>query len=178
MCSTRQRLRHGHPAIQVAAVDRTVPQGHPWNRGSPDRADRSAHHVRGPAILERPAYAKFMVVPNYTYLKLKILVPKGIITVGTTYQCAFECDAECFQFAEALVRSERLRADPPSEDHEIPSPSERPTLSSPPRTLRMRSSSMMVVCSVSGRRSILNRKAHLSTSSKRTSMCLHGNPPT
>jgi hypothetical protein len=61
-----------------------------------------------------------MVVPNYTYLKLKILVLKGIITVGTTYQCTFECDAECFQFAEALVRSERLRADPPSEDHEIP----------------------------------------------------------
>jgi hypothetical protein len=24
------------------------------------------------AILGRPAYAKFMVVPNYTYLKLKI----------------------------------------------------------------------------------------------------------
>jgi hypothetical protein len=34
------------------------------------------------AILRRPAYAKFMVVPNYTYLKLKISCPKGIITVG------------------------------------------------------------------------------------------------
>jgi hypothetical protein len=36
-------------------------------------------------ILGRPAYAKFMVVPNYTYLKLKIPGPKGITTLGTTY---------------------------------------------------------------------------------------------
>jgi hypothetical protein len=40
------------------------------------------------AILERPTYAKFMALPNYTYLKLKIPGPKGIITVGTTYQRA------------------------------------------------------------------------------------------
>jgi hypothetical protein len=46
------------------------------------------------AILGRPVYAKFMAMPNYTYLKLKIPDPKGIITVGTTYQHAFECDAE------------------------------------------------------------------------------------
>jgi hypothetical protein len=31
-------------------------------------------------ILGRPAYAKFMAVPNYTYLKPKIPSPKGIIT--------------------------------------------------------------------------------------------------
>jgi hypothetical protein len=48
------------------------------------------------AILERPAYRKSMVMPNYTYLKLKIPEPKGIITVGPTYQRAYECDVECF----------------------------------------------------------------------------------
>jgi hypothetical protein len=48
------------------------------------------------AILGRPAYAKFMAVPNYTYLKLKIPRPKGIITIGPTYQRAYECNAECF----------------------------------------------------------------------------------
>jgi hypothetical protein len=68
------------------------------------------------AILGRLAYAKFMAMPNYTYLKLKIPGPKGIITIGTTYQLPFECDAECFQFAEALIRSERLHTEPPSED--------------------------------------------------------------
>jgi hypothetical protein len=37
------------------------------------------------AMLGRPCYAKFMVVPNYTYLKLKMPGPKGTITVGSTY---------------------------------------------------------------------------------------------
>jgi hypothetical protein len=63
-------------------------------------------------ILGRPAYVKFMVMPNYTYLKLKIPGPKGIITVGPTYQRAYECDAECCQFAEAIIWSERLCAEP------------------------------------------------------------------
>jgi hypothetical protein len=45
------------------------------------------------AILGRPAYAKFMAVPNYTYLKLKIPGSRGNITVGPTYQRAYECDA-------------------------------------------------------------------------------------
>jgi hypothetical protein len=47
-------------------------------------------------ILGRPAYTKFMAVQNYTYLKLKIPSPKGVITVGPTYQRAYECNAECF----------------------------------------------------------------------------------
>jgi hypothetical protein len=72
------------------------------------------------AILGRPAYAKFMDVPNYTYLKLKIPRPKGIITVGPTYQRAYECDAECFQFTEATIRSERLHVEPRFEDQDVP----------------------------------------------------------
>lgn len=35
------------------------------------------------AILGQPCYAKFMAVANYTYLKLKMPGPKGIITMGT-----------------------------------------------------------------------------------------------
>jgi hypothetical protein len=45
------------------------------------------------AILGRSAYAKFMAVPNYTYLKLKIPGPRGIFIVGPTYQRAYKCDA-------------------------------------------------------------------------------------
>ena len=37
------------------------------------------------AILGRPWYVKFMAVPNYTYLKLKILGLGGVITVGTSF---------------------------------------------------------------------------------------------
>jgi hypothetical protein len=84
------------------------------------------------AILGRPAYAKFMVVPNYTYLKLKIPGPKGIITVGSTYQSAYECDAECFQFAEATIRCERLHAEPHSEDQDVPESSKRAVCSFEP----------------------------------------------
>jgi hypothetical protein len=72
------------------------------------------------AILGRSAYTKFMVVPNYTYLKLKIPGSKGIITVGPTYQRAFECDTECFQFAEAIIQSERLRVEPRTKDQDVP----------------------------------------------------------
>jgi hypothetical protein len=70
------------------------------------------------AILGRPTYA--MVVPNHTYLKLKIPGPKGIIIVGPTYQRAYECDAECFQFAKATIRSERLHVEPRSKDQDVP----------------------------------------------------------
>jgi len=37
------------------------------------------------AILGRPCYAKFMAVPNYTYLKLKMLGPCGVITINTSF---------------------------------------------------------------------------------------------
>jgi hypothetical protein len=63
------------------------------------------------AVLGRPCYAKFMVVPNYTYLKLKMSGPKGTITVGSTYCHAYECDVECVEYAEAIAESEALIAD-------------------------------------------------------------------
>jgi hypothetical protein len=61
------------------------------------------------AVLGRPCYAKFMAVPNYTYLKLKMPGPKGTITVGSTYR--HECDMECVEYAEAIAESEALIAD-------------------------------------------------------------------
>jgi hypothetical protein len=48
------------------------------------------------AILGRPVYVRFMAVRNYTYLKLKMPGPKGVITIDTKFQYAYECDAECF----------------------------------------------------------------------------------
>jgi hypothetical protein len=63
------------------------------------------------AVLGRPCYAKFMVVPNYTYLKLKMSGPNGTITVGSTYRHAYECDVECVEYAEAIAESEALIPD-------------------------------------------------------------------
>jgi rhamnose utilization protein RhaD (predicted bifunctional aldolase and dehydrogenase) len=62
-------------------------------------------------VLGRPCYAKFMDVPNYTYLKLKMSGPNGVITVGSTYRHAYECDVECVEYAEALVEFEALITD-------------------------------------------------------------------
>ena len=60
------------------------------------------------AILGCPCYAKFMAVPNYTYLKLKMPGPNGVITVESTYEHAYDCDVECIEYAEALVEAETL----------------------------------------------------------------------
>jgi hypothetical protein len=72
------------------------------------------------AVLGRPCFAKFMAVPNYTYLKLKMSGPNGVITVGSTYRHVYECDVECVEYAEALVESEALIADLESLSKEVP----------------------------------------------------------
>jgi hypothetical protein len=46
------------------------------------------------AILGRPCYAKFMAIPNYTYLKLKMPGPRGVITLGVDLQQAHLCEQE------------------------------------------------------------------------------------
>jgi hypothetical protein len=48
---------------------------------------RGAHHT----ILGRPCYAKFMAVPNYTYLKMKMPGPKGVITWAHQLKFLFLC---------------------------------------------------------------------------------------
>jgi len=60
------------------------------------------------AILGRPCYAKFMVVPNNTYLKLKMLGLNGVITVGSTFSHAFTCDRKHFKLATAVINSSKL----------------------------------------------------------------------
>jgi hypothetical protein len=67
---------------------------------------RGAYH----AILGRPCYAKFMAVPNYTYLKMKMPGPNGVITMGSSIEHAFDCDVECVEHAETLALDEALVA--------------------------------------------------------------------
>jgi hypothetical protein len=59
-------------------------------------------------ILGCPCYAQFMVVPNYTYLKLKMSGMSKIITIGTSLQHAYECDIECYELTAATIASEKL----------------------------------------------------------------------
>jgi hypothetical protein len=49
-----------------------------------------------------------MAVPNYTYLKMKMPGPNGVITVGSSIEHAFDCDVECIEHTEALALDEAL----------------------------------------------------------------------
>ena len=49
-----------------------------------------------------------MAVPNYTYLKLKMPGPHRVITVGTSFQRAYECEVECCGHVTAIVASREL----------------------------------------------------------------------
>ncbi|XP_066391636.1 uncharacterized protein [Miscanthus floridulus] len=60
------------------------------------------------AILGWPCYAKFMAIPNYTYLKLKMLGPNGVITIGSTFLHAYRCDHEHYELATAVINSTEL----------------------------------------------------------------------
>jgi hypothetical protein len=61
-----------------------------------------------------------MAIPNYTYLKLKIPGPEGVITVDPTYHHAYECDVECVEYVKALVESEALIIDLENLVNEVP----------------------------------------------------------
>jgi hypothetical protein len=43
------------------------------------------------AIIGRPGLAKFMAIPHYSYMILKMLGPQGIITVCADFQGTAEC---------------------------------------------------------------------------------------
>jgi hypothetical protein len=52
------------------------------------------------AILKRPAFSRFMAVPHYTYLVLKMPGPKGIITVKGSFELSDQCDKEFHKMAQ------------------------------------------------------------------------------
>ncbi|XP_066324006.1 uncharacterized protein [Miscanthus floridulus] len=51
-----------------------------------------------------------MAIPNYTYLKLKMPGPRGVITIGTSFQRAYKCEVKCYGHATAIVASRELTA--------------------------------------------------------------------
>ncbi|XP_066365644.1 uncharacterized protein [Miscanthus floridulus] len=67
-------------------------------------------HRTNHAILGRPCYTKFMSIPNYSYLKLKMPGPPRVITIGTSFQCAYECEVECCEHAMVIFTSKELVA--------------------------------------------------------------------
>jgi hypothetical protein len=58
------------------------------------------------AVLGRPVLAKFVAVPHYTYLKMKLPSPRGVITIAGCYKKSIECARASSKLAEALVIAE------------------------------------------------------------------------
>jgi hypothetical protein len=50
-------------------------------------------------ILGRPALAKFMVMPHYVYLLLKILGKIGVLTLRGDLKKSYDCDQEVIKYA-------------------------------------------------------------------------------
>ena len=98
-------------AMPLGQIDLPITFGDPTNyRTETLTFEVVGFHGTYHAILGCPCYAKFMAIPNYTYLKLKMLGPCGVITIGTSFQCAYECKVECCGHAMAIVASEELAA--------------------------------------------------------------------
>ncbi|XP_066392307.1 uncharacterized protein [Miscanthus floridulus] len=78
------------------------------------------------AILGRPSLTKFMAVPHYTYLVLKMPTEKGVLTLRGNVFVAYTCEEESFKVAEATdlsIRMEETNLDAkktPTDHLEIP----------------------------------------------------------
>ncbi|XP_039818525.1 uncharacterized protein LOC120681031 [Panicum virgatum] len=49
------------------------------------------------AILGRPTLAKFMAIPHYVYLVLKMLRPKGVLALQGDLKHSYDCDTEALE---------------------------------------------------------------------------------
>jgi hypothetical protein len=61
------------------------------------------------ALLGRPALVKFMAVPHYAYLKIKLPGPRGVITITGCCKKLIECVRASSKLAEALVIAKEKR---------------------------------------------------------------------
>ena len=79
------------------------------------------------AIIGRPALAKFMAIPHYAYLVLKMLSPVGVLALRANLSIAYACEIESLALAEATdlsIQMVSVVTDTkmvPANDLEIPS---------------------------------------------------------
>ena len=115
----RSRIRStGAPFHGIVPRKQVMPLGQidlPVTFGGPSNYKMETHtfemvgfHRTYHAILGRPFYVKFMAVPNYTYLKLKMMGPSRVITVGTSFQRAYECEVRCCDHVATIITSREL----------------------------------------------------------------------
>jgi hypothetical protein len=56
-----------------------------------------------------PSLSKFMVIPHYAYLVLKMPGPRGVISVRGDTKWAYDCDRESCETADRLMASVELQ---------------------------------------------------------------------
>nr|CAE01788.1 OSJNBa0039K24.7 [Oryza sativa Japonica Group] len=76
------------------------------------------------AILGRPALAKFMAVPHYTYMMMKMPGPRGVLSLRSDIKQAVTCDKESCDMAQtremASVREDIRLAAATASEGEVP----------------------------------------------------------
>jgi hypothetical protein len=122
----------GHSCSAIGKVRLDVLFGNPENfRREPIWFEvvnlQSPYHT----LLGRPALAKFMAVPHYAYLKMKMPSLMGFITIADCYKWSLECARAGSMLAESLVIAEEKRQLLP--DVATLSQSDVPTLGQPAR---------------------------------------------
>jgi hypothetical protein len=60
------------------------------------------------AFLGRHALTKFMAVPHYAYLVLKMPGPNGAISISGDVKRAYDCDRESYETVDRLLASTEL----------------------------------------------------------------------
>jgi hypothetical protein len=87
------------------------------------RFEVACFHCGYNAIIGRPGLAKFMAIPHYSYMMLKIAGPQGIITMRADFQGAAKCYRGAIQTTLTVgpPTAPPMRADiKPEEDLTIP----------------------------------------------------------
>jgi hypothetical protein len=137
------------------------------------------------AILGRPAIAKFMAVPHYTYLVLKMPSPAGVVSLQGDLKISHDCDTEAVEIAsmnqvpnammEVYAASKKLA---PSE-LDIPEKSDKANKPQPAEEVLVKTIDLGTgdnsKTTTIGRASTRNRKTRSSTSSGLTATSSHAN---
>jgi hypothetical protein len=87
------------------------------------------------AFLGRPSLTKFMAIPNYAYLVLKMPGPRGVISIRGDVKRAYDYDKESCEVTDRLAASTELQE---PKEALVESPQTQPCLI--PRTPRSPSS--------------------------------------
>jgi hypothetical protein len=138
------------------------------------------------AILGRPTLAKFIAIPHYPYLLLKILGPNGILSLRGDLKRAFDCDVQAIQIAaKAQAASEReeiatVAAEINPEELEIPA--KKPSILAPPKEANVKQIDLGTVIPPKRRPSVptsrQNRNSRSPTFFRTTKISSLGSRPT